>query len=539
MRSRIRRLFLGGLALLALACTDSGTARAEEQRPAWAAELAALRVEREPLKRLERSLALLAKGPQPAQLLAELARPHPWKPDAKTGMGHWVREVAGAGELTVFVYVPTTYTSEKAWPALVWLHGGVVRETDGGGLDPLGFLREEAEARGVLLVVPSGNAASTWWSARGAAHVRGALRELATTYRVDPTRIAVAGFSDGGSGGFHLLAHDPDPYGCVISLMGNPVVTRAAGGPTFAVNCASLPVLAISGGLDPLYPGARMQPLMEELTESGARLTWVNLPEAGHSLQDLGSRMEEVWTFCGKHLRVALPPTIDWECAVPSLDGRRAWVEILEVDPAAPSAPGLESQALALPREAASRPRLGIEIDREHEGPGIKVAKVTGGTPAAEAGFQPGDILVKAGETLLGSGDEAFLVLRRYLDSLESADGSFGIQRGAATVTLTTRPRLLKQDEPAAELGYGRPSGRVVAEVKTPSRIEVRTRGVARLRLHLARPLIDTTREVLIVLNGKEAWKGLPAAEAGHVLSEALRGLPGDPLFEAQVTLKP
>jgi len=539
MSARVAKQVGFTASILLLAGAALGTARAEDARPAWAADLEALRAEREPLKRAERSLALLANAPAPAQLVAELSRPHPWKADAKTGMMHWEREVPGAGTLTVFAYVPTTYTPEKAWPALVWLHGGVNTDEDGGGLDGMGMLQEEAEARGVLLVSPSGRDTATWWSARGVAHVRASLLDLATTYRVDPTRVAVAGFSDGGSGGFHLLAHAPDPYGCVLALMGNPLVTRGAGGPTFPGNCTSLPILAFNGAKDALYPSERMKPLMDELTKAGAKLTWVDLPEAGHNPADLGESMGDVWNFWEKHPRVALPPSIDWECAVPSLNGRRAWVEILEVNASAPGAPGLESQALAMPSEAAPRPRLGVDIDQEHEGAGIKIAKVAPGSPAAEAGFKPGDIIVKVGETELGAGEEAFDALRAFLAGLGETDGEFGIQRGDKAVTLKTRPRLLKQDDPSPELGYGKPSGRVVAEVKTPARIEVRTRGVAKLRLHLARPLVDPSHEVVVMLNGKEAFKGVPAADAGYLLGQALRTLPGDPVFEAQVTLTP
>jgi poly(3-hydroxybutyrate) depolymerase len=539
MRAMSKGWRMGAALAALLGGAGLGAVRAEETRPAWASDLEALRAEVEPLKRVERALAFLSKEPEAKALLTELARPHPWNKDARTGMMQWTREVPQAGALTVFAYVPTTYTPEKAWPALLWLHGGVARDGDGGGLSALGDLREACEAQGILLVAPSATKDCVWWSPRGEAHARAALRDLATQYRVDPARTAVGGFSDGASAGYHVLAHDPDAYGCVVALMGNPLVSRGLGGPCFPGNCASLPVLAFNGGQDPLYPAEQMQPLIDELSQQGARITWVNLPEAGHDLEGVAPRLEEIWAFWQANPRVALPTRIDWECAVPAIDGRRAWVEILEVDPAAPGAADLASQALPMPAQAGARPRLGIGIDRSHTGPGLLIEKVEAGTPAAEAGFAAGDVLVKAGETDLPQGDGAFMALRAYLDSLGTTDGAFTVKRGEQTLTLTTRPRILKQDEPSPSLGYGLPSGRIVAEVKAPDRIEVRTRGVRRLRLHLARPLVDTSRPLTVMLNGKQAFQGQPAPEVGHLLGEALRALPGDPVFEAQITLQP
>ena len=88
-------------------------------------------------------------------------------------------------------------------------------------------------------------------------------------------------------------------------------------------------------------------------------------------------------------------------------------------------------------------------------------------------------------------------------------------------------------------MGDGKPSGRAIAEVKDGNRIEVKTRGISALRLHLARPLVDPTKDLVVTLNGKEAFRGVPKADAAYLLDQALRSLPGDPLYEANLTLRP
>jgi poly(3-hydroxybutyrate) depolymerase len=529
-----RCAILVALALLLAA----GAVRAEEERPEWAGDLAALLAERVPARRAERLDALLARAPDPRALLAELGRPPVWAGEAKVGRLQWEREVAGGSRLTVFAFVPSNYTHEKAWPVLVWMHGGVSRAEDGGGLSGIRMLEDAAEAGGFLLLSPSATGNCVWWSPAGVEHLRGALREFAATHRIDPARIAAAGFSDGGSGCYHLLAHDPEPYGCFLALMGNPLVTTTAGGPLFPSNLASRPVLAWNGGLDPLYPSERMKPIVEEWRAAGASIDWEDFPEAGHDPTAAMEQWEKAAAFWTSHPRPAPPAKVDWTTAAPGADGRRAWVEILEVDPAAPSDETLAVTPMPVP-EVRGRPRLGISIDQSHPGPGIRVDRVEPGTPAAEAGFQPGDTIQKVGETTLASGEEGFRALRAYLEGLGDTDGTFEVERAGEKKTLTARPRVLPQDAPPKALGYGRPAGRVVAEVVSPTRVEVRSRAVKRFRLHLAPPLFDPSQELLVLVNGKEAFRGKPGLDALYILDLALRSLPGDPVAVAELVVTP
>jgi membrane-associated protease RseP (regulator of RpoE activity) len=377
-----------------------------------------------------------------------------------------------------------------------------------------------------------------WWSAAGVEHVRASLAELARRYRVDPDRVVAAGFSDGASGCFHLLAHDPDPYACFLALMGNPMITRLLGGPAFAGNCTARPTWAVNGGQDEQVPADLVEPIIAQMKEAGIAIEWKAIPEATHSMELLTRESAAMLAFGQAHPRDPLPKRVDWECVLPQIDGRRAWVEVLSVHAAAPGAPDVPSQPLPMP-DVPKHPRLGIKIDTTHPETGLRIETVEPGTPAAEAGFRPGDVIVKVGAEDLPKGRDAFVALRDYLAGLEEVDGEFTVQRESETVTIKTRPRVLASDGPDPALGYGKPSGRVVAEVKEGNRIEVKTRGVGALRLHLARPLVDLEKEVVVVLNGKEVFKGVPKPDAAYLLDQTLRRLPGDPLYEANLTLKP
>jgi poly(3-hydroxybutyrate) depolymerase len=342
MRSARRHVLAAALCAGVLA-SGGARLRADDPAPAWAPDVVALRLEPDPAKRLERTWALLAMKPDVAALRAELGRPLPWKADAPKDMTHWEREVEKAGRLTVFAYVPQAYTPEKAWPVLVWMHGAVAREDDGGGLGGLGLLREEGEAKGFLVLSPSATKDCTWWSAAGTRHLRACLSELARRYRVDPDRVAAAGFSDGGSGCYHLALHDPDPYACFLSWMGHPLVSATGGGPAFVGNGAARPVWAVNGAEDALYPADRVKPFVETLTKGGMAIEWRALPDADHDPVNVGAELEAALAFWSTRPRVPLPKVVDWECVVPANDGRRAWIEVLEVNPGAPGAPDLAS----------------------------------------------------------------------------------------------------------------------------------------------------------------------------------------------------
>ncbi|MFV1959664.1 MAG: hypothetical protein ACC662_09675, partial [Planctomycetota bacterium] len=299
----------------------------------------------------------------------------------------WEQASADGKTHTVFAYAPKEYTPEKAWPLLVWLHGGVSRPSDGGGKSGVAMFKDEADRAGFLVLSPSAQPEALWWTPAGLDLLRGSLREMARRYRIDPARVALSGFSDGGSGCFYVLAHDPTAYACFLPMMGNPIVGRIYGGPTWSSNVSSRPVYAVNGGKDPLYPAARMAPIMDELRDAGCDLTWIEEPESGHEPSFLAQRWNEMHDWWLEHTRDALPKRITWATSVPHVDGRFAWVEIVSLDEKADAAEIDLPEEMEIPR-SEPRPRLGIVLGPEFPGPGVRIREVEEGTAAAEAGFE-------------------------------------------------------------------------------------------------------------------------------------------------------
>ncbi len=525
------------LALL-LVCLVVPPGRAEEEVPSkgLVPALEAFFAEADDERRAALGVALATNHADTKAVAEAAATVRRWRatgePDTVTT---WKRSTADGVAHTIYASIPPGYDPAKAWPVLIWLHGAVSRPTDGAGASAMRVLGETADEEGFILLAPSTQRGAEWWTPNGVALIRGALRDLARGWHVDADRVAVTGFSDGASGCFHLLAHDPEPYCCFMPLMAHPGVTRLSGGPCFAANVRSRPVRAFSGAKDTLYPSVRIKPMIEELKAAGCLIEWTDLPEGGHRINSV---LPEHWatlrSFWRGHPRVPLATRVQWETAVPRSEGRFGWIEILSVDSAAPSAKGAQEARLPDP---TGRPKLGVRLDRAFKGSGLRLEHVEAASAAGEAGFKAGDVLLSVdGRTL--DGEKAMGVLVNALATMTNRDGVFKVRRGAQTLTLQTRPRVAKaaDDQRPKALGYGLPSGRLDATLGKDNRIDVTTRHVRRFKLHLADGMLDLAKPVKVYVNGVLTFNGKATGDTGYVLQQAARQI-GGPAYRAFIVI--
>ncbi|HEY9872428.1 MAG TPA: alpha/beta hydrolase-fold protein [Candidatus Obscuribacterales bacterium] len=115
------------------------------------------------------------------------------------------------------LYVPKNYQASRPAPLVVMLHGagGDAR----GGLTPLQNLADEA---GLILLAPASRR-QTWDVLFGdygpdISFIDQALAQMFSRYAVDPTRIAIAGFSDGASYALSVGITNGDLFTHVIAF---------------------------------------------------------------------------------------------------------------------------------------------------------------------------------------------------------------------------------------------------------------------------------------------------------------------------------
>ena len=381
-------------------------------------------------------------------------------------------------------------------PLLVYLHGGVSRPTFAD--DPGGYAHAWAEAgeeAGFVSVFPMGKEDCTWWSDAGVRHIRAVIREAKRIAPIDDDAIVATGFSDGGSGAYYLAMAAPTPFAAFLAQNGHPAVASGASGKQLYLRDLKLrPLFAAMTADDPLYPAfAVLQHLQPLLAEGADKLRLVSYETGGHRPSYFEDQRGAFLKFVTDTPRDPLPDEIDWWCADPAT-GKFAWVEVTEIGPG-------ETDAKPLPDlNIISRPgkvRIGIQVDRNFQGPGVKVAKVMEKTTAAAMGIEEGDILVGLDKFRIADLPALSKALgKKHFDE----NVTVIVRRGDKELTLTGHfPAFMpepyyKRDKPTARISV-RHEG---------DAIEVTARNVRAFRLLIDPRMVDITKATVSV-NGRPA----------------------------------
>jgi phospholipase/carboxylesterase len=172
--------------------------------------------------------------------------------------------------------VPSTYDPETPAPLLVTLHG-----RGGGAVDWDGF-EPACEARGMVMLAVESR--SVTWDRVGAgyfgpdvAYIDRALALVFDRCRIDPDRIALAGFSDGASYALSLGPSNGDLFGHLIAY--SPGLSRPGS------EIVGQPLIWVSHGRDDqvLSPERTEQIIIGSLLDAGYLVEYVPF-EGGHEV---------------------------------------------------------------------------------------------------------------------------------------------------------------------------------------------------------------------------------------------------------------
>ncbi len=190
--------------------------------------------------------------------------------------------------------------AEKPVPMWIWLHGRGDTATD------LHFIagklgstkRGQFQPAGTIVIHPFGRYCNGWKSA-GETDVFEARDDAVARFQVDKDRIALAGFSMGGAGAWHMGAHFADQWACVHAGAGfvdvkryqklmpekmPPVYEQTLWGvydvPAYARNFFNVPLVVYSGEEDSQRDAAAY--MEEVLAGEGLKMTHHIGPGMGH-----------------------------------------------------------------------------------------------------------------------------------------------------------------------------------------------------------------------------------------------------------------
>ena len=192
------------------------------------------------------------------------------------------------------LFVPPSYSPEKAYPLIVCLHGA-------------GFTGEAYLDRWVprledsyILACPT-IMGGAWWTRFAEDVILKILDSLSQEYHIDPDRVFLTGMSNGGIGTWIIGAHHPDRFAGIAPMASGLDDVMFP----FVENLINTPVYVIHGENDQVMPVRLSRDLVEEMKRHGVPYEY----------------REHQWTHkhAGGHFfpRQELPALIDW------FDGQR------------------------------------------------------------------------------------------------------------------------------------------------------------------------------------------------------------------------
>jgi phospholipase/carboxylesterase len=211
-----------------------------------------------------------------AGLQARLAEPA----HENTGIIHHHNEPGSRGGFSL--YVPEYYTSDRAWPLVMALHGG-----SGNGRGFLWSWLRDARSFGAILVAPTATGSpsnKSTWALMGedgdTPNLKRILDSVRSRWNIDSQKLLLTGMSDGGTFCYvtGLQSGSPFTHLAPISATFHPLMAEMAD----AERLRGLPVYLVHGRLDWMFPVQVARQTREALAAAGADVIYRELDDLSH-----------------------------------------------------------------------------------------------------------------------------------------------------------------------------------------------------------------------------------------------------------------
>ena len=514
---------------LALAATALGVALVSASAPsvdeAFTAYWAAMSV----TEATSAAPGILQSGVDFDTALARLKKGRPYDRNAPRGVQKLTRtQVATTFPFTVDV--PATYDPARRYQVRVQLHGGVGRpDAAARGDGSIGALAGAEQ----IYVLPQAWAAAEWWTPAQDDNVAAILDLVKRRYNVDENKVALSGVSDGGTAAFYVAMRDTTPYASFLPLNGFVMVLRnrdlGIAGALFPHNLTNKPFFVVNGGQDRLYPAARVEPYLKQFQAGGLTMVYKPQSDAGHNTAWWPTVKDDFERFVADHPRQPHPSRLTWQSDSTTARNRAHWLVIDRLATPRPSEdlPDLNNFV------AGEEPNFGVRAN------GMRVTTVLTGSNAQAFGLQPGDLVVAINGRDLPQG----LELTDFLGIYQSGEAlHFEVERGPTRQTVdlkgTYQPTLMPKVTPLFPVG--RSAGRVDL-ARDGNTVRATTRGVAAFTLLLSPDVVDFSRPVTVVADGRTVFSGLVTKSVETLVTWAARDHDRTMLYGAAlpITLTP
>ncbi len=203
------------------------------------------------------------------------------------------------------VYVPANYTSAKAWPVIVSLHGNGRQGDDGmlqTGTDFAIRVRQNRTPFPAIVVFPQAQVGTRWADAEMQDMVIAEADQALAEWHVDQARVYLHGYSMGGSGSYRIAYKWPTRFAAIVIVAGrvvpaspntsseidrdrraNPFLTTQDPYAVLAERLKSVPIWIFHGDADESVPVTESRQLVGALKKVGAPVRYTEFPLVDHT----------------------------------------------------------------------------------------------------------------------------------------------------------------------------------------------------------------------------------------------------------------
>lgn len=200
-------------------------------------------------------------------------------------------------KLNYLLYLPKDYSTDKAWPLIVFLHGA--GERGGCNLELLkknGLPKLVAEGQDFEFIIVSPQCPEGKWWVGLDDRVIALIDEVAEKYNVNKDRVYLTGLSMGGYGTWSIAAGYPERFAAIAPICGG-------GLPFLAGNLKNVPVWAFHGEQDNVVPLGQSQQMVDAVNAAGGQAKLTVYPEAGHDSWTQTYANPDLYTWLLSHTR--------------------------------------------------------------------------------------------------------------------------------------------------------------------------------------------------------------------------------------------
>jgi predicted peptidase len=192
-----------------------------------------------------------------------------------------------------WLFLPASYDQEKSWPLMLFLHGAGERGDNLAAVKKWGPPKLVGKKKDFPFVVisPQCRKGDRWNSDE----LHALVEHVATSQKIDRSRMYCTGLSMGGFGTWSILAKYPQLFAAAVPICGG-------GNPAQAERMMNVPIWAFHGDADGVVPLSRSSAMTDAIKKAGgdnAKLTVY--PGVGHNSWSKTYANENVYQWLLSH----------------------------------------------------------------------------------------------------------------------------------------------------------------------------------------------------------------------------------------------